>query len=114
VAKLEPVGEEAEPNFVKDRWGEERRWEGEKYPDGSPAHEGHITKPSGQGGATPKTRPDHQDMFPANPEPSEHAKDWGERLQRQEQGEDVDMTTPFVAKGDKSAKTTTTTTKETK
>ncbi len=38
------------------------------------------TPPSGQGGKTPKDRPDHQDMFPPNPEPSESAKAWGERV----------------------------------
>ena len=43
-------------------------------------------------------------MFPKNPEPSEHAKDWGERLRRQEQGEeDVDFTTPYQSSEDKKA-----------
>jgi hypothetical protein len=99
------VGEEAEPNFIKDRWGNERRWEGEKYPDGSPAHEGHITKPSGQGGASPKTRPDHQDMFPANPPPDEQTLEYADRLRRQEQGEDVDLAAPLTAtKGSRSSK----------
>ena len=59
-------GEQAEPNTLKNRDGEEQKWDPQDYPDGSPAREGHITKPSGQGGATPKARPDHQDMFPAN------------------------------------------------
>lgn len=31
--------------------------------------------PSGQGGATPRTTPDHQDMFPPNPEPSKWANE---------------------------------------
>lgn len=32
------------------------------------------TPPSGQGGKTPKSRPDHQDMWPPNPPQSEHGK----------------------------------------
>lgn len=52
----------------------------EKYPDDSAAHDGQATRPSGQGGATPKSRPDYQDMFPKNPEPSETAKAWGEKV----------------------------------
>ena len=81
------TGEAAEPNTLKDRWGNERKWDGERYPEGSAAREGHITKPSGTGGSTPKARPDHQDMFPANPEPSESAKERGELNDRIEQGE---------------------------
>lgn len=38
------------------------------------------TPPTGQGGATPKTRADYQDQFPPNPEPSESAKAWGEKV----------------------------------
>jgi hypothetical protein len=79
--------EQAEPNTLKDRWGNERPYDPEKYPDDSPAHKGDITKPSGQGGATPKSRPDHQDMFPANPEPSASAKEKGEENDRVAQGE---------------------------
>jgi hypothetical protein len=51
-----------------------------KYPDDSAAHSGKATPPSGQGGQTPKRRPDYQDQFPANPEPSESAKAWGEKI----------------------------------
>lgn len=36
-----------------------------------PAAEG---KPAGDGGASPKSRPDHQDIWPPNPEPSESAQ----------------------------------------
>jgi len=52
----------------------------EKYPDDSAAHSGKATPPSGQGGQTPKSRPDYQDQFPANPEPSDTAKEWGEKI----------------------------------
>ena len=38
------------------------------------------TPPSGQGGKTPKNRPDYQDQWPPNPEPSESAKAWGEKV----------------------------------
>jgi hypothetical protein len=38
------------------------------------------TPPSGQGGETPKSRPDYQDMWPPNPEPSDEAKAWGEKI----------------------------------
>ena len=43
---------------------------------GSPAAEGKDpTPPSGQGGKNPKSRPDHQDIWPPNPEPSDSAKE---------------------------------------
>ena len=87
--------EQAEPNTLKDRWGNERPYDASKYPDDSAAHEGHITKPSGQGGATPKSRPDHQDMFPKNPEPSAGTKEYGDRLRKIEQGEQVDLAAPL-------------------
>ena len=80
------TGEAAEPNTLKDKFGIERPYDPEKYPEGSPAREGSTTKPSGQGGATPKSRPDHQDMFPPNPEPSESAKAKGEELDARDQG----------------------------
>lgn len=51
-----------------------------KYPEGSGGAKGTATPPSGQGGETPKARPDYQDMFPPNPEPSETAKAWGEKI----------------------------------
>ena len=118
----ESTGETAEPNTLKDRWGNEHPYDPERYPEGSAAREGKITKPSGQGGATPKARPDHQDMFPPNPEPSAHAKEYGERLSRQEQGEEVDLQAPLTAVDERKTKKgettttspTTTTTKETK
>jgi hypothetical protein len=99
------TGEPAEPNTLKDQWGNERPWEGERYPEDSPAREGKITKPSGQGGSTPKSRPDHQDMFPKNHEAPE-SREYGERLARKEQGEDVDLSEPLTSRsGD--TKTTT-------
>ena len=78
---------EAESNVLKDRWGNERPWDPEKYPDHSAAKEGHITPPSGQGGATPKSRPDHQDMFPANPPPSRSAEEKGREDEKVMRGE---------------------------
>jgi hypothetical protein len=54
----------------------------EKYPDDSAAHRGEATPPSGQGGASPKRRPDYQDQFPENPPPSESAKAWGEKIRK--------------------------------
>jgi hypothetical protein len=51
-----------------------------KYPEGSAAAKGMATPPSGQGGETPKSRPDYQDGFPPNPEPSDTAKAWGEKI----------------------------------
>lgn len=77
----------AEPNTLTDQFGNERTWDAEKYPEGSAARDGTITKPSGAGGITPKARPDHQDMFPANPEPSESAKAKGEENDRVLRGE---------------------------
>jgi len=89
------TGEAAEPNTLKDKWGNEREWDPQRYPEDSPAREGHITKPSGQGGATPKARPDHQDMFPKNAEPDSATLEYADRLARKEQGEDVDLAAPL-------------------
>lgn len=50
----------------------------ERYPEGSPARTGKTTPPSGMGGLTPKSRPDHQDMFAPNPPPSEATAKKGE------------------------------------
>jgi hypothetical protein len=52
----------------------------DQYPETAAAHSGTATPPSGQGGATPKSRPDYQDQFPANPEPSDVAKAWGQKV----------------------------------
>ena len=81
------VGARAEPNTLSDQFGNERPYDAEKYPDDSPAKTGNITQPSGQGGITPKSRPDHQDMFPPNPEPSESAREKGEENDRVLRGE---------------------------
>ena len=108
----EASGDAAESNVLKDQWGREHDWDAERYPDGSPAKEGNITKPSGQGGTTPKARPDHQDMFPANPEPSEHARAKGEENDRVARGEVSFLTGEPVGKAQPAKTTTTTTTKE--
>lgn len=79
--------EKSESNVLKNKFGDEVPWDGSVYPDGSPAKEGHSTPPSGQGGATPKSRPDYQDMWPANPEPSESAKAKGEENDKVDKGE---------------------------
>jgi hypothetical protein len=76
-----------EDNTLEDQWGNKREIDTEKYPDDSPAHQGVHTPPSGRGGMSPKARPDHQDMFPANPEPSEHAKKRGEENAKVARGE---------------------------
>jgi len=65
---------------MPDEYGNVRDIDTEKYPDDSAAHKGTATPPSGQGGQSPKSRPDYQDQFPANPEPSEHAREWGEKI----------------------------------
>jgi hypothetical protein len=63
------------PDKVKNQWGEELEMDTDVYPKGSPAKEGkEPTPPSGQGGASPKNRPDYQDQWPANPPPSESAQ----------------------------------------
>lgn len=96
----------AEPNTLKDKFGNEREYDAERYPEGSAAREGNITPPSGQGGAMPKARPDHQDMFPANPEPSESAAKKGEENDAVDRG-DVSPVNPDLDRGSKtSAKTT--------
>jgi hypothetical protein len=77
----------SESNVLKNKFGEEVPWDGSKFPDGSPAKEGKSTPPSGQGGATPKSRPDYQDAWPANPPPSEHAKAKGEENDKISRGE---------------------------
>ena len=110
AGKEATTGEAAESNVLKDRWGQERPWDPERYPEDSAAREGHITKPSGQGGATPKSRPDHQDMFPANPLPDDEAtREKIELNEKMERGEVSPITGKTVEemKG-KSNKTTTT------
>ena len=65
---------------MPDLYGEVADIDTSKYPDDSPAHKGEATGPSGQGGATPKRRPDYQDQFPENPPPSESAREWAEKI----------------------------------
>jgi hypothetical protein len=67
---------EAMPNA----YGEVADIDKSKYPEGSAAAKGTATPPSGQGGETPKSRPDYQDQFPPNPEPSESAKAWADKI----------------------------------
>jgi len=72
--------EEHKIEAMPDEYGEVAEIDTSKYPDDSAAHKGTATPPSGQGGMTPKRRPDYQDQFPANPEPSPEAKAWGEKI----------------------------------
>jgi hypothetical protein len=72
--------EEHEIEAMPDLHGDVKDIDFDKYPDTSAAHSGKATPPSGQGGATPKSRPDYQDQFPANPEPSDTAREWGEKV----------------------------------
>ena len=65
---------------MPDEYGNVAKIDTAKYPEGSGGNKGSATAPSGQGGQTPKSRPDYQDMFPPNPEPSDTAKEWGERI----------------------------------
>jgi hypothetical protein len=74
------TGDTAPIEAMTDWKGDRRDLDLDKYPDDAQAHEGVATRPSGQGGKTPKSRPDYQDMFPKNPEPSDIAKEWGEKV----------------------------------
>jgi len=65
---------------MPDEFGEVADIDTSKYPDDSPAGRGEATGLSGQGGATPKRRPDYQDQFPENPPPSESAREWAEKI----------------------------------
>jgi len=71
---------EAPIEAMPDQWGNKADIETERYPETAAAHSGKATAPSGQGGANPKSRPDYQDQFPANPEPSDTAKEWGKKI----------------------------------
>lgn len=62
-----------------DQWGNAHE-DRERYPEGSAAREGKTTKPSGQGGSTPHDGTSYQDQFAPNPEPSDTAKAWGEKV----------------------------------
>jgi hypothetical protein len=65
---------------MPDENGEVAEIDKSRYPEGSAAAKGTATPPSGQGGQTPKRRPDYQDQWPPNPEPSETAKAWAEKI----------------------------------
>lgn len=63
-----------------DQWGNKREQNLDRFPEGSPAREGKTTAPSGQGGSSPHDGISYQDQFPPNPEPSDTAKAWGEKV----------------------------------
>lgn len=65
---------------MPDQYGEVAEIDKAKYPEGSGGAKGTATPPSGQGGATPKSRPDYQDMFPPNPPPDEATLAWAEKI----------------------------------
>jgi hypothetical protein len=80
-ANKRSVDRETHPiEALPDEYGDVAEIKTEKYPDDSAAHRGEATGPSGQGGASPKSRPDYQDQFPENPPPSDTAKAWGEKV----------------------------------
>jgi hypothetical protein len=81
------TGEKVSFEPLKDHFGEPAEYDPDRYPEGSPAREGSMTRPSGQGGASPKRRPDYQDQWPEMPEPSESAKAKGEENDRVARGE---------------------------
>ena len=88
VTRIETEGlEQSEDNTLTDQFGNRHDIEKDRYPEDSPAKQDVHTTPSGRGGLSPKSRPDHQDMFPANPPPSEHARARGEQNNRVTRGE---------------------------
>jgi len=88
VTKIETEGlDQSEDNTLTDQFGNKHEIEKERYPEDSPAKQDVHTTPSGKGGLSPKSRPDHQDMFPANPPPSEHARARGEQNDKVTRGE---------------------------
>jgi hypothetical protein len=66
---------------LPDQYGNVAEIDKSKYPDDSAAGRGTATPPSGQGGATPKSRPDYQDQFPENPPPDEATLAWAKKIQ---------------------------------
>jgi hypothetical protein len=72
---------------LKDHWGNEVEQNVDGLPDDAPAKTGNTTPPSGQGGASPNTRPSYQDQFPPNPEPSASAAAKGEENDAVAKGE---------------------------
>lgn len=72
--------EEVELEEPTDQWGNVPERDKDRYPKDSPAAKGKATLPSGQGGSSPHDGVSLQDQFPPNPEPSESAKEWGEKI----------------------------------
>lgn len=81
------TGEKVPFEPLKDHFGQEADYDEGRYPEGSPARDREMTRPSGQGGASPKNRPDYQDQWPKNPPPSESARAKGEENDRIARGE---------------------------
>jgi hypothetical protein len=75
---------------VRDHWGREVEPNVDALPEDAPARTGNTTPPSGQGGATPHDGVSYQDQFSPNPEPSESAREHGERLDAEAKGEKVE------------------------
>lgn len=74
------TGSKVDLEAPTDQWGNSVDQHLDRFPEGSAAREGSATLPSGQGGSTPHDGISYQDQFPANPEPSEEAKAWGEKV----------------------------------
>lgn len=75
-----PTGTKVDIEAPTDQWGNQVDQKRDKFPEGSAAREGSATLPSGQGGSTPHDGISYQDQFPANPEPSDINKAWGEKV----------------------------------
>ena len=65
---------------MPDQYGNQADIDKGRYPEGSAARKGTATPPSGQGGATPKSRPDYQDQFPENAPPDEATLAYGRKI----------------------------------
>lgn len=74
------TGTEVEIEAPTDMYGNKVDQKLDRFPEGSAAREGRATLPSGQGGASPHDGISYQDQWPANPEPSETSKAWGEKV----------------------------------
>jgi hypothetical protein len=74
------TGTEVEIEAPTDMFGNKVDQQLDRFPEGSAARAGKATLPSGQGGASPHDGISYQDQWPANPEPSETAKAWGEKV----------------------------------
>jgi hypothetical protein len=79
MAKSTKQRESLDIEAPEDQWGNKHE-DRERYPEGSAAREGKTTPPSGKGGSSPHDGTSYQDQFPPNPEPSDEAKAWGEKV----------------------------------